>query len=183
MASDKWLDLPIQGVSNVPADLRLAGDEDVGVVRRLVNSAYQELADRGFNFTGSYQDDEQTRERMQNAEVYLLCSEGKSLATICLSIQQGDLSLGQRPVPGLYVSQLAVCPEHKRKGLGSYLLDFAEMRARSLALECLRLDTAMGATHLVDMYTRRGYCVVAEVQWDGKTYRSVIMEKSLGLVP
>jgi len=159
----------------LPKDVRLASHLDAPALRRLVNTAYKELADRGLNFTGTYQDEEKTIERMRGAEVYLLFREDDLLASITLEARPAT----EEDHACLYINQLAVHPNQKRRGLATYLLELAEARARSLCLEHLRLDTAIPATHLVEMYGRRGYRVISEVQWDGKTYRSFVMEKSL----
>ena len=55
--------------------VRLAGELDVPALRLLVNAAYRQLADMGLNFTGTYQDEQVTRERMQGREVYLVFRE------------------------------------------------------------------------------------------------------------
>jgi hypothetical protein len=54
-----------------------------------------------------------------------------------------------------------------------------EHRARELHFRHLALHTAEGAGHLVRWYSSRNYRFVEHVQWPGKTYRSVIMSKSL----
>ncbi|MDQ3231091.1 MAG: GNAT family N-acetyltransferase [Pseudobdellovibrionaceae bacterium] len=138
-----------------------------------MNRAYQELADLGLNFTGSYQDEALTRQRMKNANVYLLYNAKELVALISISVKEDGTQTC------LYVNQPAVHPDRKRQGLGSHLLDFAEFRALAAGIKTLRLDTATPAHHLVSMYRRRGFSVVAELQWDGKTYRSYLMEKQV----
>lgn len=51
--------------------------------------------------------------------------------------------------------------------------------AASENFEGLQLDTAKPALHLVNWYLKRGYKVVGEIHWDGKTYDSYIFEKDL----
>lgn len=152
--------------------LRLADHRDVSQLRKLVNEAYQELADLGLNFTGTYQDDAATLQRMQGKEVILVTIGNEMVGTI---------SLERRQTPGvgqlLYISQLAVAPRCKRLGIGRFLLNHAEVRARELGITRLRLDTAVPAQHLVKLYASLGYQVIEEVQWDQKTYRSYVMEK------
>jgi predicted N-acetyltransferase YhbS len=154
--------------------IRLATREDVPVVRRIVNEAYQRLADMGLNYTGVYQDDAGTWKRMEGRDTYLAEQDGKPVGTVCLRV---------KPIPGdgegLYLNQMAVLPEYQGKGIGSRLMGLAEEEARKRKLDRIRLDTAIPATHLIDYYTKRGYVKVGEVQWEGKTYRSVVMEKRL----
>jgi predicted N-acetyltransferase YhbS len=156
-------------------ELRQARDEDVPALRLLVNAAYEELADLGLNFTGTYQDEAITRDRMRKAEVFLLTRDSKLIASISLSVKD----IGEGDTSCLYINQLAVLPEFKRQGIGTYLLKFAEERAMFFGLERLRLDTAIPATHLVEVYRTMGYQEIDTVQWKGKTYSSYIMEKRL----
>lgn len=153
---------------------RRATDDDVPALRRLVNAAYRPLGEMGLNFTGVAQDEATTRARMAGHEVYLAEREGRVIGTV--SLQRRD----RRGLPPhLYVNQLAVDPALQGHGLGSRLMDLAERRAIELGLNRVRLDTAIPAEHLVRWYGGRGYVAVGEAQWRGKTYRSVIMAKSL----
>lgn len=153
--------------------VRLAGEPDVPALRLLVNAAYRQLADLGLNFTGTYQDEQVTRERMQGREVHLAFREQELVGTVSLHVKP----LGSRQV--LYINQFAVSPEHQRQGIGNFLLGLAERRAMELGVGALQLDTAAPAEHLVMMYRKVGFQIVQEVQWDGKTYSSYIMEKQL----
>jgi GNAT superfamily N-acetyltransferase len=153
--------------------LRLATDQDVASLRALVNASYRELADLGLNFTGTYQDEDITCERMQDAEVYLAFQDENLVASISLKHQ-----LITAPDQFcLFIQQLAVHPDYKKQGIGSALLQFAQERAIKLGLHRLRLDTAIPAEHLVRLYRKHKFEIIEEVQWPGKTYRSYILEK------
>lgn len=153
--------------------VRLAGESDVPALRLLVNAAYRQLADMGLNFTGTYQDEQVTRERMQGREVYLVFWEQELVGTVSVHVKL----LESRQL--LYINQFAVSPLHQRQGIGSFLLRLAEQRASELGQEALQLDTAAPAEHLVTMYAKAGYQIIEEVHWPGKTYNSYIMEKQL----
>ncbi|MEW6725306.1 MAG: GNAT family N-acetyltransferase [Bacillota bacterium] len=153
--------------------VRLAEEADVRPLRLLVNAAYRELAEMGMNYTGSYQDEEITRERMQGRDVYLVFLDGQMVGTISTEVEEED---GQSH---LYISQFAVLPELKLRGIGRFIMDLVEQKARENGISRLRLDTATTAHHLVRFYSGLGYRVIAEEQWQGKTYRSYIMEKEL----
>ena len=75
--------------------------------------------------------------------------------------------------------QFAVLPQHQGHGIGGKLLAFVEDKARACGAREIALDTADGAADLIDWYRRRGYREVGHVQWDGKTYRSLVMSKTL----
>jgi GNAT superfamily N-acetyltransferase len=67
----------------------------------------------------------------------------------------------------------------QRGGIGGRLVAHLEAKARELGSTCLALDTAEGATHLVQWYERLGFRFVQHAQWDVTNYRSVVMSKSL----
>ena len=143
------------------------------MLRRLINSAYRALGDLGLNFTGVDQDEEITRRRMQTGEVFVLEQEGRLIATVSVRVKETN------GVPHLYVNQLAVEPAHQRRGIGGQLMVFAEDEARRRGLTSVQLDTAIPAVHLLRWYRKRGYATLGEVQWDGKLYRSIVLEKRL----
>lgn len=154
--------------------IRLAGDADVPALRVLINDAYRELGEMGLNFTGTYQDEDVTRERMAGREVYLALLAGEPVATVSVRLKQDE----QGPLH--YIGPFAVRPDLKRQGIGHFLLDLIERKARERGINRLQLDTAIPARHLVAFYERRGFVPIREEHWDGKTYRSYIMEKKLG---
>ncbi|MGE4133491.1 MAG: GNAT family N-acetyltransferase [Bdellovibrionales bacterium] len=160
----------------VPQDfeLRLARDEDVPAIRRLVNAAYKELADMGLNYTATYQDEDTTRERMSRGRTFVVERDGEIIGTVLLTTR--NLFTHRRTA---YVSQLAIKPELKKLGLGRVLMDHCEELARAEGFEGVQLDTAQPAVHLVNWYHRRGYTVVGETHWEGKTYDSFVFEKPL----
>ncbi len=161
-------------MANSELTFRLATDADVPALRQLVNAAYQELADMGLNFTGTFQDEAITRERMQGNDVFLAFKQGELVGTLSLEVEEHD---DGHTV--LYLGQFAVAPANKRQGIGRQLLSLAEERAKQLGLNRLRLDTAVPAAHLVRLYESHGYSIINQVQWEGKTYASFIMEKVL----
>jgi ribosomal protein S18 acetylase RimI-like enzyme len=152
--------------------LRLATDADVPSLRSLVNAAYKELSDMGLNYTATYQDEETTRQRMQKGRVFVLKLNGAIVATILFSAEN---YFTKRKTA--YVGQFGVSPELKKRGLGTLLMDYCEDLARAEGFEGLQLDTAQPAVHLVEWYKKRGYVVVGETHWEGKTYDSFVFEK------
>jgi GNAT superfamily N-acetyltransferase len=126
------------------------------------------------NFTAATQDEQLTRQHVETREVYLMERDGQLVATVTLRDRTD--SAGVRHI---YINALAVRRDLQRQGLGSLLLEFAEGVARERSVFVLRLDTAKPASHLIDLYTRSGYRVRGHRHWKGKTYDSVIMEKTL----
>jgi ribosomal protein S18 acetylase RimI-like enzyme len=153
---------------------RRARESDVPNIRLLVNSSYKELADMGLNYTATYQDEQITLERISKGRAFLLEKEGTLLGTVLL--KRENWFTGKNSA---YVSQLAVAPTMKRQRLGSLLMDLCEDLAIKEGFESIQLDTAKPAQHLVSWYKKRGYKIVGETHWEGKTYESWIFEKSL----
>lgn len=155
--------------------IRLATRQDVSNVRRLVNEAYQELAQLGLNYTATYQDETVTLERMEKGRCFLLIDAGQIIGTIIFY----DHDHLQRQKKCAYLGQFGIDPRYKRKGLGTLLMNYVEELAAKEGYESIQLDTAKPATHLVDWYLKRKYQIIAEEQWEGKTYQSWIFEKEL----
>ena len=166
------LSLPIhlQGHS---FDLSLATEADIPAIRILVNASYKELSDMGLNYTATYQDEEVTRERMSQGKTFVLRMQNEIVATVLFSVK--NYYTFRRTA---YVSQFAVVPELKRHGIGTYLMDYCEAMAKEEHFDGIQLDTAKPARHLVNWYQKRGYQIVGETRWEGKTYESWIFEKT-----
>lgn len=60
----------------------------------------------------------------------------------------------------LHIEQIAVAPEHQRKGTGRAILETVEAEARAKGLTEIALYTAQQMTHLVAFYSKYGFCVV-----------------------
>lgn len=154
--------------------LRTSTEADISALRKLVNEAYKELSDRGWNYTATYQDEETTRQRIQKGRAFVLERNQEIVATILFSKENYFTNKNTA-----YVGQFAVAPEYKKNGFGSILMDYCEALALAENFEGIQLDTAKPATHLVNWYLKRGYVVVGETHWEGKTYDSYVFEKAL----
>ncbi len=159
--------------SQVFLTLREAQTTDFPAIRVLVNAAYKELADMGLNYTASYQDEETTLRRLSKGRAFVLATnEQKILATI-LYFKENYFTKKNTA----YVGQFGVEPSLKKSGLGTILMNHCEQLAREENYEGIQLDTAKPANHLVNWYIKRGYQIVGETHWEGKTYDSYIFEK------
>jgi Acetyltransferase (GNAT) family len=78
-----------------------------------------------------------------------------------------------------HLHQLGVEPALRGQGIGNALIAACELWAREHSFAAIALDTAAPATHLRERYVRHGYADADEIQWRGKTYRTVIMVKPL----
>lgn len=155
----------------------------------LLHAAYASLAARGLNFTAVDQSVATTRERLRDAQGFVAVHDGRLVGTVAVSgPKPAAAPYLSDPPPALYtepdvavIAQLAVHPDGRGQGLGERLLDAAEAWARRQGYRRAALDTAEPAEDLRRRYARRGYTEVGTVQWAGKTYRSVLMTKTLCL--
>jgi GNAT superfamily N-acetyltransferase len=76
------------------------------------------------------------------------------------------------------VETLAVAPTEQGSGVGSALLDRAELLAIETGANAVRLATNAAMAEALDWYPRRGFVVLG--RWDEQGYDRVHLEKRLG---
>jgi GNAT superfamily N-acetyltransferase len=154
--------------------------DSISELTRLLHEAYAQLAALGFNYTAVDQTEQVTRERVSAGECYVAELEGQIVGTIlfCDSARSVGCDWFERPGVSSF-HQFGVLPAAQRQGVGRQLLLFVEMRARETGAAEIAFDTAEGALDLIRWYRRHGYRDVGHVQWEGKTYRNVIMSKTV----
>ena len=156
----------------------------------LIHRAYAALGAAGLNFTAVDQTVEQTSVRVLHGHCLMAERDGQVLGTLTLDGAYDPIRhLWARATPWffrqdvMHLHQFAVEPTLQGQGIGSALLEKAEAQARALGACALALDTALPAEHLVAFYKRHGFAEVAQLQWDGKHYRSTVMVKPLCEAP
>ena len=161
---------------------RLEGADSLESLTDLLHRAYAKLATMGFRYLATYQDVETTRRRIAKGECYLAVERELVLGTILVIQPKAMLPLGAGydRSDAAILSQFAVEPARQRQGIGGRLLDFGEQRAAELGAREVSVDTAEGATHLLELYEARGYRQVGLAQWEHTNYRSVLLCKPLG---
>ena len=153
---------------------------EIGPLTRLLHEAYAELAKGGMRYLATHQPPEVTKDRLGAGEGYLAYFENILAGTITLRAPDPLSTCAYYRRPGVFFfSQFGVGPAFQGQGLGTALMDFVEARAASLNATELALDTSERASHLIALYSRRGYRLVDHTQWEGVNYRSVIMSKAL----
>ena len=154
--------------------------DSIAVLTELLHSAYAKLGAMGFNYTAVDQPEEVTRKRTARGDC-LVAVEGTALiGTVtlyppgtskgCSCYERSDVAV---------IGQFGVLPDVQGRGVGNLLLNEAEHRAALTGAAELALDTSEGADHLIAWYERHDFRFVEHAQWQGKTYRSVIMSKPL----
>lgn len=165
----------------------LTADDCLIGLTALLHISYASLAEQGWNFTAVDQSVDVTRDRLAGAQGFIAELDGRPVGTVAVrGPKPPDEAYIADPPPPLYttpgtaiLSQLAVHPDCRGLGLGERLIDAAEAWAREQGFAQLALDTAEPAEALRRRYERRGYVTVGGVQWQGKTYASVLMCKPL----
>jgi predicted N-acetyltransferase YhbS len=147
----------------------------------LLHRAYAALAAKGWNYTAVDQSVEVTQRRASRGTCLVAERDGRVVGTIAVQPPNPQSPSAREREPGVaLLGQFAVEPSLQRSGIGDALFAEAERVAARMGARTLLGDTAEGASHLVGWYERRGWRVVDTVQWPGKTYRSVVLEKRLG---
>lgn len=154
-------------------------NDSVEELTELIHRAYRPLGEAGFNLTGADQSVEVTRQRIAEAECWVAFDK-RLIGTILVRHpdEAGDCDYFRRPGVSV-INQFAVEQTCQGTGVGSELIERAELRAGEWGACEIALDTPEAASVLVEWYGKRGYLPVDSVQWPGKTYRSAILAKSL----
>jgi GNAT superfamily N-acetyltransferase len=156
----------------------LEASDSIGELTALLHRAYRPLAERGFRFVASHQDEARTLSRISRCECCVAVIDGRIVGTILFRApaQASGCPYYDRPDVATF-HQFAVDLPFQSRGIGVALLEWAEARARETGAAELARDTAEGATDLIVMYRRRGYRIVGRVTWPEVNYGSVIMSR------
>lgn len=159
----------------------LAPSDLIENLTSLLHEAYAELGQMGFNYTAVDQTDEVTCERIARGDCLVATENDRLIGTIMF--MEPSRSWGGTPwyarADVAVIGQFGVHPICQRRGVGSRLLRAAERLAVVSGAAELALDTAEGADHLVAWYRQQDFRFIEYAQWKGKTYRSVIMSKTI----
>lgn len=164
----------------------LADTDSIEQITTLLHRAYAPLGAAGLNFTAVDQSVARTRERVCRGQCFVAVQGERIVGTVTVDgMFDPNRHRWARATPWFFrrdvahLHQYAVDPDAQGAGLGARLMSACEGWARTQGHRALALDTAVPASHLRQRYQRIGFREVAQVQWDGKTYRSVIMLKPL----
>jgi GNAT superfamily N-acetyltransferase len=170
---------------------RLATSDSLESLTALLHRAYSRLGAMGLNYTAVDQTAAVTAERVASGQCFVAEHDGRIVGTVTVGgawdVQRVPSARHcpwylRRDIAHLH--QLGVDPAAQGQGIGHLLIAACEQWAREQGLGAIALDTAAPASHLRARYARLGYSDADEVQWSGKTYRTVIMVKALaGAVP
>lgn len=145
--------------------VRLAGDDDVDVLRGIAAAAYQPYVARigrpPAPVTADY------AQAVRRGQAWVAVEDGQVRGFVVLVDQPGHLLL----------ENLAVLPAAQGRGIGGRLLSLAEEHARRLGRDEIRLYTNEAMTENLAYYPRRGYTETHRAEQDG--FRRVFFRKPL----
>lgn len=149
-------------------------------VTELLHRAYANHAADGLRYMAHSQSSTQTRQRIRNAECYVVEKNSCLVGTFCLWAPEhtGGLPWYDRPHVAK-AAQIAVDATLQGQGIGRTIFHFMERRASEMGATELALDTSQKAVGLVATYIRRGYRLVQYTYWPNTNYRSVVLSKQL----
>ena len=154
--------------------------DSVSELTKLLNKSYKQLADMGFRYVATHQGDDITLSRINRAYCLVALKDGRIIATISYYHESGYERCNWYDKDGVgYFGQFGVDPALQRSGIGSRLMELIEEHSRNKGDAELALDTAEGASHLIEIYKKKGYRFIEYVRWKDTNYRSVIMSKKL----
>lgn len=173
-----------------PVEVRaLAARDALALLTQLLHRAYAPLAAQGVNYGAATQSVADTARNLGAGQCFVAERRGRMVGTVTV---RGPLDPQVAPwvsaVPAFcdrdtaHFHQFAVDPGHQHQGIGRQLIAACERWARACGYRRLALDTA-DAAGLRTMYAGLGYAEVLQVQWPGKSYRSVVMVKALDEAP
>ena len=177
---------------NKPAALirPLAARDSFDALTALLHRAYAPLAAQGLNFNAATQNAETTRRRAAEGQCFVAELAGAVVGTVTVC---GPYDIDSAPwtadVPWFrdpdtaHFHQFGVDPAVQGRGVGRQLILACEAWARQNGYRRMALDTALPADGLRALYRRMGHADVGQVQWPGRAYRSVIMQKNLDRSP
>jgi GNAT superfamily N-acetyltransferase len=156
-------------------------DDCIDELTALLHRSYAGLGSMGLNYTAVDQGAETTRRRLSHGFGFAAVDRrDRIVGTIVFYPPRRSTGSPWLERPEVaHFGQFAVDPALQRRGIGSRLMDLVEQQARAVGAKEIALDTAEPAIHLIELYQRRGYRFIEYAQWKGKSYRSVIMSKSL----
>ena len=131
-------------------------------------------------FFASYQNEQQTRERLATGQALVAEIAGQLVGTITVMGPDPNSACHYYRREGVYcLGQFAVGSEWQGRGIGRGLLKAGEACARKLGASEAALSTAETAAKLIAWYQRSGFLPVELVSWNTTNYRSVILAKPL----
>lgn len=141
----------------------------------LLHEAFQERLDQGLHFTCSYVTAEDLRQQLAKSTILIAVDNDSS---VLVGMAAMDFKLNKKGA-WAYVSNLAVKPQYKRRGIMAKLLHELVELAKSNQCEYIASDTAVGAKSSVKWHKKHGFKIVGLHSFFSTNYYSYIFRKQL----
>lgn len=154
--------------------------DNINQLTKLLHQSYKQLADLGFSYMATHQDSTITLKRIENAVCLIAMKDNKMIGSISYYSPENNTGCNWYDKDNVAkIGQFGVHPSYQSKGVGRRLLELVEVLATKDGVEELALDTAEGASHLIQFYGNKGYRFIEYVNWNHTNYRSVILSKKI----
>ena len=153
--------------------------ENIAALTVLIRSAYAPHAASGLRYWATHQSAEDTAKRLASGHGFVAELNGVVVATVTLRQPEPESKVPLlREAATWSFGQFAVAPEHKGRGFGKQIHDFALLYAAKHGCKKMALHTAQPATALIAMYRSWGYELAGTCDWRPHTnFVSVLMSK------
>jgi GNAT superfamily N-acetyltransferase len=155
--------------------------DDLAALTHLIRSAYAPHAASRLRYWAPYQSVEDTGKRLASGPGFVGELNGKVVSTVNLKRAEPDSEVERLREPHTWsFGQFAVAPEHKGKGFGKLIHDFALGYAATHGCTKMALHTAQPALGLIAMHQSWGYALVGTCDWRPRTnFLRILMSKPL----
>jgi predicted N-acetyltransferase YhbS len=151
--------------------LRHTLETDAPTIAALMRSAFHEYIGILDPPSGAHKETEESvRDKMKLGQWLIAEYDGQPAGCVFYEPRDTYVYLGRLAVPG----------EFRGRGIGGALTDAVEAETRAAGIPRIRLGTRLALPHLIAMYEKRGYCIIAyetHTGYSAPTY--VTMEKTL----
>jgi GNAT superfamily N-acetyltransferase len=152
--------------------LRKAGTDDIKLVRALLAAAARDLTARfGQGHWSKVRSIETLRKYASNGTLYVIESRSAAVGTLMLTDRKIGFYKNEwfaRPEDAAgYLMDMAIDPDHQRRGIGRQSMALAEHLAKLAELRAIRLDAYRGAAGAGPFYKKCGYKLVHRGEING----------------
>jgi ribosomal protein S18 acetylase RimI-like enzyme len=152
--------------------LRKAVLEDIPQIMDIINVSILEMHSyQNYQWDKNYPQISDFQADIEAEDLYVFERDGNLAALICVNYvepdEYSDLKWSS-PQKRMVIHRMSVHPEYRRTGLGSELMKFAEILARSRGCPYIRTDTNSKNEKMKTLFTKFGYTFIGEVNFPRK---------------
>jgi GNAT superfamily N-acetyltransferase len=162
----------------------IASESDIENIYKVMSSCTDWLKNQNMKHWINAYPLEKVKDRVGRGMVYKITEENEVIGTISLSSEkpfyykEDDDKCWENPSENaIYISGLAILPDHMGKGYATKLLDFVEKKCKNENIKYIRFDAVSYYEKLIEFYKKRDYKIV-RTRVTGQ-YESHFFEKCL----